>query len=34
MQRTNLLEKNLLLEKIEGKRRGWQRIRELDSIAD
>ena len=35
MQRVNSLEKNLMLGKIEGKRRrGQQRIRWLDSIAD
>ena len=35
MQSTNLLEKTLMLEKTEGKRRrGWQRIRWLDSISD
>ena len=28
------LEKTLMLEKIEGKRRGWQRMRWLDSITD
>ena len=33
MQRSNLLEKTLMLEKIEGRRRrGWQRMRWLDSI--
>ena len=33
--RVNLLEKTLLLGKIEGKRRrGWQRLRWLDSITD
>ena len=33
MQRANSLEKSLLLGKIEGKRRrGWQRMRWLDSI--
>ena len=32
MQRPNSLEKTLMLEKIEGKRRrGWQRMRRLDS---
>ena len=34
MQRTDSLEKTLMLEKIEGKRRGWQRMRWLDSITD
>ena len=35
MQRGNLLEKTLMLEKIEGKRRrGWQRTRWLDDITD
>ena len=35
MQRTDLLEKTLILEKIEGrKRRGGQRIRWLDGITD
>ena len=35
MQSTNLLEKTLMLEKTEGKRRrGWQRIRWLGSITD
>ena len=35
MQRTNLLEKTLMLGKIEGKRRrGQQRMRRLDSIPD
>ena len=28
------LEKTLMLGKIEGKRRGWQRVRWLDSITD
>ena len=33
MQRADLLEKTLMLGKIEGKsRRGWQRMRQLDSI--
>ena len=33
MQTDNLLEKTLMLEKIEGKRRrGWQRMRWLDGI--
>ena len=32
MQRTNSLEKTLMLGKVEGKRRGWQRIRWLDVI--
>ena len=35
MQRANSLEKTLMLGKIEGqKRRGWQRMRWLDSIAN
>ena len=35
MQRANSLEKTLMLGKMEGKRRrGWQRIRWLDSITD
>ena len=35
MRRVDLLEKTLMLVKIEGKRRrGWQRIRCLDSITD
>ena len=35
MERANSLEKTLMLEKIEGKRRrGWHRARWLDSITD
>ena len=34
MQRANSLEKTLMLEKIEGRRRGWQRTRWLDGITD
>ena len=35
MQRTDSLEKTLILQKIEGKRRrGWQRMRWLDGITD
>ena len=35
MQRADLLEKTLMLGTIEGKmRRGWQRMRWLDSITD
>ena len=34
MQRTDSLEKTLMLGKIEGKRGGWQRMRWLDSITD
>ena len=34
MQRGNSLEKTLMLGKIEGRRRGWQRMRWLDSITD
>ena len=32
MQRTSSLEKALMLGKIEGRRRGWQRMRRLDGI--
>ena len=34
MQRTDLLEKTLILGKIEGRRRGRQRMRWLDGITD
>ena len=34
MWRVNSLEKTMMLEKTEGKRRGWQRMRWLDSITD
>ena len=34
VQRANSLEKTLMLEKIEGRRRGWQRMRWLDGITD
>ena len=35
IQRANLLEKTLVLEKIEGRRkRGWQRMRQLDVITN
>ena len=34
MQRADSLEKTLMLEKIKGKRKGWQKIRLLDSIID
>ena len=34
LQRTNLLEKILMLGKIEDRRRGWQKMRWLDSITD
>ena len=34
MQRTDSLEKTLMLGKIEGGRRGWQRMRRLDGITD
>ena len=34
MQRAKSLEKTLMLGKIEGRRRGWQRKRRLDSITD
>ena len=33
-RRTDSLEKTLMLGKIEGRRRGWQRMRWLDSITD
>ena len=32
MRRTDSLEKTLLLEKIEGRRKGWQRMKWLDGI--
>ena len=34
MRRTHSLEKTLMLGKIEGRRRGWQRMRWLDCITD
>ena len=34
MQRTDSLEKTLMLEKIEGRRRGRKRMRWLDGITD
>ena len=34
MRRADSLEKTLMLGKIEGRRRGWQRIRWLDGITD
>ena len=34
MWRTNSLEKTLMLGKIEGRRRGWQRMRWLDGITE
>ena len=34
MRRPDLLEKTLMLGKVEGKRRGWQRMRWLDSITN
>ena len=34
MRRTDLLEKSLILGKIEGRRRGWQRVRWLNGITD
>ena len=34
MQRANSLEKTLMLGKTEGRRRGCQRMRRLDGIAD
>ena len=34
MWRTDTLEKTLMLGKTEGRRRGWQRMRQLDGITD
>ena len=34
MERTDLLEKTLMLGKTEGRKRGWQRMRWLDSITN
>ena len=34
MQRNDSLEKTLILERIEGRRRGQQRVRWLDGITD
>ena len=34
MQRADSLENTLMLGKIEGRRRGWQRMRQLDSITN
>ena len=34
MQRTDSFEKSLILEKTEGRRRGWQRMRWLDGISN
>ena len=34
MGRTDSFEKTLMLGKIEGRRRGWQRMRWLDGITD
>ena len=34
MRRVDSLEKTLMLGKVEGKRRGWQKMRQLDSITD
>ena len=34
MQSANSLEKTMMLGKIEGKRRAWQRMRWLDSITN
>jgi len=34
MQRADTFEKTLMLGKIEGRRRGWQRMRWLDGITD
>ena len=34
IQRADSLEKTLMLRKIEGRRRGWQRMRWLDGITD
>ena len=34
MQRNDSMEETLMLGKIEGRRRGWQRMRWLDGITD
>ena len=34
MQRTDSLEKTLMLGKTESRRRGWQRMRQLDGITN
>ena len=34
MQRDDSVEETLMLGKIEGRRRGWQRMRRLDGITD
>ena len=34
MQKSDSFEKTLMLEKTEGRRRGWQRMRWLDGITD
>ena len=34
MQRADSLEKPMILRKIEGRRRGYQRMRQLDDITD
>ena len=34
MQRDDSLEKTLRMGKIEGRRRGWQRMKWLDSVTD
>ena len=34
LQRAGSLEKTLMLGKIEGRRRGWQRVRWLDGITN
>ena len=34
MQRTDLFEKTMFLGKTEGKRKGWQKMRWLDSITN
>ena len=34
LRRTDTFEKTLMLGKIEGRRRGWQRMRWLDGITD
>ena len=34
LMQTDSLEKTLMLEKIEGRRRGWQRMRWWDNIID
>ena len=34
MQRANLVERTLMLGKIEGRRKGWKKLRWLDSITN